>query len=131
MKNEDIDNLVAQYAGYGRDDFYSVVKAAIALHSKQNGSFWLCEEQEPKYTVNGHAIVNRATEEEIPPDEPVFIFRARDALSVSVLRNYLTLISYREPRSEHLQAVAARIDDFERFARENPERMKWPDTTTS
>lgn len=85
--------------------------------------------QEPKYTVTGAHIVNRATGEAVPHDEPVFVFRARDALGVRALEAYLALIGEREPSSEHAEAVRGRIADFQRFAASNPARMKWPDTT--
>ena len=85
----------------------------------------LPEAQEPKYTVNGHAIVNRASGEEIPADEPVFIFRARDMYAANNIRLYAGLF----PReSSHYAAVIGRIEDFLRFAQQHPERMKEPDT---
>jgi len=84
--------------------------------------------QEPKYTVTGAHIVNRATGEAVPHDEPVFVFRARDALGVRALDAYLALIGEREPSSAHADAVRGRIADFRRFAAIHPERMKWPDT---
>ena len=85
--------------------------------------------QEPKYTVTGTHIVNRVTGEAVPHDEPVFVFRARDALGVRALEAYLALIGEREPSSEHANAVRGRIADFQRFAASHPARMKWPDTT--
>ncbi|WP_199740033.1 hypothetical protein [Acidovorax sp. FJL06] len=87
--------------------------------------------QEPKYTVNGTHVINRATGEAIPHDEPVFVFRARDALGVRALEAYLALIGEREPVSAHADAVRRRIADFQRFAAEHPGRMKWPDTQPS
>lgn len=85
--------------------------------------------QEPKYTVTGTHIVNRVTGEAVPHDEPVFVFRARDALGVRALEAYLALIGEREPSSEHANAVRGRIADFQRFAASHPARMKWPDST--
>jgi len=82
--------------------------------------------QEPKYTVNGSAIVNRASGEAIPADEPVFIFRARDKHAVSALRQYLYLV-----RGTHSAAVAQRIRDFNDFYSAHPERMKEPDTASA
>lgn len=80
--------------------------------------------QEPKYTVNGSAIVNRASGEEIPGDEPAFIFRARDVHAVYALKAYAAQCG----ETAHALVVADRIADFERFAARYPERMKAPDT---
>ena len=85
----------------------------------------LSECQEPKYTVNGHALVNRVSGEEIPEDEPVFILRARDHYARRVLNSYLALLSV----GEHRRAVQVRCDDFQNFALLHPERMKEPDTS--
>lgn len=81
--------------------------------------------QEPKYTVNGHAIVNRASGEEIPADEPVFIFRARDKWAAGVLGDYCGQFC-NDP--EHIAAVEARFIQFSEWAEAHPERMKEPDT---
>lgn len=81
-------------------------------------------EQEPKYTVNGHAIVNRASGECIPADEPVFIFRARDVHAREALGSYASVLT----PSAHRDAVVQRVADFSSFAHAHPERMKEPDT---
>ena len=81
--------------------------------------------QDPKYTVNGSAIVNRASGEAIPADEPVFIFRARDRHALKALREYADWLP---PHTDHWRAVVARHGDFDRFAADHPERMKEPDT---
>lgn len=80
--------------------------------------------QEPKYTVNAHAIVNRASGEEIPADEPVFIFRARDKLAVRALEDYALRCS----DGQHYAAVRKRIKHFRAFASRHQDRMKLPDT---
>lgn len=80
--------------------------------------------QEPKYTVNGAAIVTRASGAPIPADEPVFIFRARDVNALHALKYYAVQCG----ETSHSLAVMDRIDEFERFAAEHPERMKVPDT---
>ena len=80
--------------------------------------------QEPKYGIRGGRIVNRRSGVPIPNDEPISIFRAKDRLAVRTLTAYFSAIE--DPA--HARAVAARLEDFKRFAREHPERMKDPDT---
>lgn len=81
-------------------------------------------EQEPKYTVRDGRVVNRASGEAIPEDEPFFVFRARDLYAVAALDHYADIVG----QGEHRDAVIARIKDFEIFAGTHPERMKEPDT---
>jgi hypothetical protein len=80
--------------------------------------------QEPKYTVNSKHIVNRASGEVIPHDEPVFIFRARDIHAINILAQYAREVSI----AEHREAVWARVTDFKAFWDAHPTRMKTPDT---
>ena len=80
--------------------------------------------QEPKYTVNGRAIVNRSSGEAIPEDEPVFIFRARDVHAREALEAYACVLQ----ADSHRDAVVQRVADFAGFERAHPERMKVPDT---
>lgn len=68
--------------------------------------------------------MNRASGEEIPADEPVFIFRARDKFACSVLGDYAEMCS--DPA--HAAAVVARFIQFGEWADAHPERMKEPDT---
>ncbi len=83
--------------------------------------------QEPKYGIRDGQIVNRRSGVPIPDDEPVFIFRAKDRPAVRILTAYFSAIE--DP--EHARTVAARLDDFKRFAREHPERMKDLDTRSA
>lgn len=82
-------------------------------------------EQEPKYDVRGGSIINRATGEAIPDDEPIFIFRAKDRTAAHMLRLYVVECE----NAEHRQAILRRVWDFEQFARNHPDRMKEPDTS--
>jgi len=86
------------------------------------------QSQEPKYEIVNGRLVSRKDHEAIPDDEPVFILRARDGLSVSALIAYFEQISMsnRLPHDMHTDAVAGRINDFQRFANEHPARMKYP-----
>jgi hypothetical protein len=86
-------------------------------------------EQEPKYTTDGKSIINRASGEAIPHDEPVFIFRARDKFALNALNHYRDLFEpLRRDTRQHRMAVNERCDDFYEFAINNPNRMKSPDT---
>lgn len=92
--------------------------------------------QEPKYDVNEEGnLFNRASGEEIPEDEPVFILRARDVLAHQAIDYYHRISSYSmEERQlslaeqEQRRAIKIRLDQFRRFAKDNPDRMKKPDT---
>lgn len=80
--------------------------------------------QEPKYKIVDGKIVNRASGEAIPDDEPVMIFRARDVHAAGMIRGYAGKVG--DP--EHRAVVLERAADFEQFAADHPERMKEPDT---
>ena len=102
----------------------------------------MLETQEPKYQAvefdadglaipintahHGHTIrlVNRASGEQIPDDEPIFIFRARDVHAIEALTHYQLQCQ----DEEHRGVVEARLLDFRRFKHEQPDRMKEPDS---
>jgi hypothetical protein len=73
------------------------------------------------------ALVNRHTGEAIPDDEPVMVFRARDIHARSVITHYLLLIQQGGCPQSHIDAVRARLADFENFALDHTSRMKVPD----
>jgi hypothetical protein len=98
-------------------------------------------EQEPKYEAvaefyeehapgNGktHSItgylINRTSGEAIPPDEPVFVLRARDKRAVAALAFYRDQCL----DANHRDIVQRRIHHFEDFAAHHPDRMKEPDS---
>ena len=83
--------------------------------------------QEPKDEIRDGQIINRQTGEAIPDDEPIFVFSAKDRLAVRILTAYLSTIE--DP--EHARAVVFRLEDFKRFAREHPERIKDIDTRSA
>lgn len=66
------------------------------------------------------------TDEEIPEDEPLFLFRARDALAMTTLIEYQHLCYDAGCAPAHVQGITDAIDDFARFKRDHPERMKEP-----
>jgi hypothetical protein len=76
--------------------------------------------QEPKYNVNrfGHLIV-RETGKEIPPDEPVMLFRGQDPRAAEVASGY------RDSMPPELQAGPhERVLAFQGFAEVHPDRVK-------
>lgn len=102
-----------------------MLRAALTTAARAAEPEGLPVTQEPKYTVNGTHIVNRASGEAIPHDEPVFIFRARDLKALNALYAYHAVID----DDAHTEAVWARVMDFRRFALTMPDRMKEPDTS--
>ena len=102
------------------------LRAALTTAARAAEPEGLPVAQEPKYTVNGTHIVNRASGEAIPHDEPVFIFRARDKLAVRALLDYAARCT-----GEHYAAVRKRVKHFRAFTSRHPERMKTPDTAAS
>lgn len=85
--------------------------------------------QEPKHGIRNNRLFNRASGEYIPFDEPVFIFRARDKIALQALYHYISLCArYVSADSNHVRAIRLRIAEFEKFAHQHPDRMKFPDT---
>jgi hypothetical protein len=85
--------------------------------------------QEPKYnalpTPGGACVlVNRSTGVAIPDDEPVMVFRAKDAKALAALEAYHTACT----NEAHRAVIRSRILDFQHFATQHPERMKEPDS---
>lgn len=81
---------------------------------------------DPKYITG--PIINSASGEAIPQDEPVFLFRARDNQALNVLEFYWELVNEDPDNAEHANAVRRRIEEFYTFKETHPERMKRPDT---
>lgn len=85
------------------------------------------EQQEPKYDADHGGIFNRQSQEYIPHDEPVMIFRARDIHAMRAIEFYASHCT----DQHHRDVVFARADQFKAFAEQHPERMKEPDTDKS
>lgn len=107
-----------------RHDMRRVLENFAASRAPVAVGVGLSIQQEPKYTVNGSAIVNRASGEPIPADEPVFIFRARDKHACSIIGEYAQFCD----NPEHREAVNQRFIEFGEFADRHPDRMREPDT---
>ena len=75
-------------------------------------------------------IVKVATMEPIPNDEPLLLFRARDNNAVPG-----AIVPYREKCRQtgctdfHMDGIKNRLDAFNQFVVDHPERMKQPGIT--
>jgi len=84
---------------------------------------------DPKYAILGEGrICNAATGEPIPADEPIMILRAKDRMAYMALDRYYRLALARCDGA-HCESVAERMQAFQRFSDDHPDRMKIPDTT--
>jgi hypothetical protein len=89
--------------------------------------------QDPKYDIEDGKLINSATGTPIPEDEPVFLFRAKDVHALGTIHDYSkrvyeSITSIEITSSDHLCAINRRLNDFEKFKQDHPERMKQPDT---
>jgi len=81
--------------------------------------------EDRKFKFENGQFINRVSGEAIPDDEPVILFRARDWHSLGLLRMYRGMVD----DEHHKQAVQDRIDEFQAFKTNNPDRMKEPGVT--
>ena len=85
----------------------------------------MLEKQEPKYDVTGDGhLFNRRTGDIIPDDEPIMVFRAKDAKSIDAIAEYLKACT--DP--VHRIAITRRLDDFVQYQANNPALVHEPDT---
>lgn len=68
-------------------------------------------------------IVNIATGKKIPNDEPVFILRAQDVHAIATLNDYRAHVIQ---NVDLWTACTHRLADFQKFAKDHPDRMKPP-----
>lgn len=68
---------------------------------------------------------------DIPDDEPVIVFRARDVLSPQVLQGYLMLCQDAGSPKRHLALVAAALGRFLAWQDANEPRVRKPDSERS
>jgi hypothetical protein len=61
------------------------------------------------------------------PDEPIFVFRAQDILSVMVLSHYASLLEDYQQEGTQLASVIDAANDFRSWQRANPGKVKLPD----
>lgn len=68
---------------------------------------------------------------DIPDDEPVVVFRARDVQTPSVLRQYLHFCRESGSPERHLTLIEESITLFEKWQENNPDKVKIPDSERS
>lgn len=65
--------------------------------------------------------------EGIPDDEPVFVIRAKDEVSVQTLNQYADNATRNGSPSEHHASVRRRAAEFQEWQDANPDLVKTPD----
>jgi len=65
----------------------------------------------------------------IPQDEPIFVLRAQDAAARETIAEYEYLTSHGEYNAgtEFSDGITARLQEFQQWADQNPDKMKTPD----
>lgn len=61
------------------------------------------------------------------PDEPYFVFRAKDILSSFGLEAYLTVVEKFDPTGEQAESLVHTINQFRTWQKANPDKVKLPD----
>ena len=61
------------------------------------------------------------------PDEPVFVFRAKDILSVFALDEYARIVEKYDAHGPQIQSIVDRANDFRAWQKANPDKVKLPD----
>jgi hypothetical protein len=120
--SEEIEPILTAQGVHEMATAYLVDPASLTVVASQPDG--MPATQEPKYGIRDNQLFNRASNEHIPLDEPVFILRARDMRAGQAMSYYMALF---EP-GDHRVAVESRLRDFAMFASAHPDRMKWPDT---
>lgn len=80
---------------------------------------------DPKFVMIDGRMCNAATGIAIPEDEPIFILRGKDRKAIDAIVAYAE--SCDDP--DHIATVMKRAAEFAKFATDNPDRMKEPDTS--
>lgn len=85
--------------------------------------------QDPKFDIVNNQIVNRATGKPIPPNVPIMIFVAKDALAArNALQPYITAC-IEAGLQQQADSAIERLNAFIAFEIKHPELMKMPDTS--
>ena len=81
-----------------------------------------------KFRIENEKIIHPSGAE-VPEDEPLFLLRARDQFSLEVLKSYLKICKAHKCTSYHIKGIIRTMDEFGKFKREHPERIKQPGIT--
>ena len=84
---------------------------------------------DPRFHIEGEQIIKTSNGDVVPEDEPLILIRARDRLAIDLLRHYRRLCVYDLCTGYQVQGVDNRLEAFEKFAVDHPERMKQPGVT--
>lgn len=68
---------------------------------------------------------------DIPDDEPVIVFRARDIITTDLLAYYLAQCARKGSPIRHLQLIIGSIKLFGQWQLDNPHKVKVPDSERS
>jgi hypothetical protein len=68
---------------------------------------------------------------DIPDDEPVIVFRARDVTTTKLLSYYLMICAKAGSPVRHLDIIIGTLFHFRRWQQEHPDRVKVPDSERS
>jgi hypothetical protein len=68
---------------------------------------------------------------DIPEDEPVIVFRARDITTVDLLAYYLMRCVKKGSPKRHLDIITTTVERFRSWQRENPAKVRVPDSERS
>jgi hypothetical protein len=68
---------------------------------------------------------------DIPDDEPVIVFRGRDRLVPEMLAHYMDLCERAGSPARHVRLVHVSTDLIEKWQRDNPDRVRTPDSERS
>jgi hypothetical protein len=84
---------------------------------------------DPKYHIDEERIVKTSNGSQIPEDEPLILFRARDRNALLMLKHYRELCVQDGCTPYHLEGIDNRIAAFEAFSKDHAGRMKQPGCT--
>lgn len=99
--------------------------AAFEAGNTPEAQWGVPRHQEPKYGIGERGrLINRASGQTIPDEEPVFILRAQDQLAMAALTYYRQLLV---DTARNTDPLDERILAFSGFRDAFPERMKLPD----
>lgn len=76
-----------------------------------------------KHGIIGEQIVNRKTDVPIPSDEPVFVIRARDPVSIGALEGYIDEAQEQGAPDDFVDEVKMVMKDFNDWQAKNETRM--------